>query len=451
MLLRALFRLTVPFAALVLAPLAAQAVEAQRVVSPGGIEAWLVEDHSVPVIALEVGFQGGAALDPEDKPGLANMVSSLLDEGAGDMDSLAFQSRLESLAIGLSFGASQDNFTGSLRTVLDNRDVAFDMMRLALTEPRFDPEPVSRIRAQIQTALSFDEQRPNTIAGRRWNELMFEDHPYGRPVRGTTESVGAITVEDLRSFVKTRLGRDRMKIGVAGAITPEELGPLLDSTFGSLPAETAVPPVPDVTPRQDGTVVVVDKAIPQSVAVFGHQGIDRHDPDFYPAFVVNHILGGGGFTSRLMQEVREKRGLAYSVSSSLGTMDRAAVVTGGVGTNNARMGESLDIIRAEWARMAKEGPTAEELEDAKTYLMGAWPLRFTSTPNVASILASMQLDGYPIDHLQTRNDKVAAVTLEDARRVASTLLHPEALTVVIVGQPEGVQEARREAAENGTR
>lgn len=441
--LRVLFRLVVILPALLLAPLAAQAIEARKVVSPGGIEAWLVEDHSVPVIALSVGFQGGAALDPPDKPGLANMVSGLLDEGAGDMDSLAFQSTLERLAIGLSFTASQDDFTGSLRTVLDNRDTAFTLMRLALTQPRFDAEPVSRIRSQIQTGLSFDLQDPDTIAGRRWNEVMFAPHPYSRPVRGTPESVAAITVEDLKGFVRTRLGRDRMKIGVAGAISAEDLMPLLDATFGGLPAQAAVSPVAGAPLKGDGAVVVVDKDIPQSVAVFGQPGIDRHHPDFYPAFVVNHILGGGGFTSRLMQEVREKRGLAYSVYSSLATLDEAALVIGGVATNNARMKESLDLVRAEWARMAQDGPTEKELEDAKTYLMGAWPLRFTSTPNVAGILASMQLDGYPIDHLQTRNDKVAAVTLEDARRVAATLYDPAKLSIVVVGKPEGVQEAQR--------
>jgi len=444
---RPLFRLIAILPALLLTPLAAHAIEAQRVISPGGIEAWLVEDHSVPVIALEVGFDGGAALDPENKPGLANMVSALLDEGAGDLDSLAFRTKLESLAIGLSFSASQDNFTGSLRTLLDNRDTAFDLMRQALTAPRFDAEPVSRIRSQIQTSLKFDLQDPNTIASRRWNEVVFADHPYSRPTSGTPESVAAITLEDLRAFVPTRLGRDRMKIGVAGAISPDDLKPLLDSTFGGLPAEVSMPPVLAATLHGTGKTVVVEKDIPQSVAVIGHGGIDRHHPDFYPAFVVNHVLGGGGFTSRLMQEVREKRGLAYSVYSGLAAYDHAPLVVGGVGTGNARMKESLDIIRAEWARMAAEGPTAEELEDAKTYLMGAWPLRFTSTPNVAGILASMQLDGYPIDHLQTRNDKVAAVTLEDARRVAASLYKPDALTVVVVGQPDGVQEAARETAE----
>lgn len=440
---RPVFVSVLAVALVVLVPFSALAIKAERVVSDSGIEAWLVEDHSVPVISLEVGWEGGAALDPEDKPGLAYMVSGLLDEGAGDLDSLAFQSKLENLAIGLSFDADQDTFTGSLRTLTENRDTAFDMLRLALTEPRFDPEPVERIRSQILTSLRFDLEDPQTIAARRWNEVVFGDHPYARPVKGWPETIARITVDDLRGFVDSRLTRDRMKIGVAGDITPEELKRLLDQTFAGLPEESELPPVPDATPRT-GQTVVVEKDIPQSVAVFGETGIERHDPDFYPAYVVNYILGGGGFASRLMEEVREKRGLAYSVYSYLYPLDHAPLIVGGVATNNARMKESLDIIRSEWRRMAEHGPTAEELQNAKTYLTGAYPLRFTSSANIASILASLQLDGYPIEHLENRNEKIEAVTLEDAKRVAARMLEPDVLTVVVVGQPQGVQAAQRE-------
>lgn len=416
-------------------------VEAQKVVSPGGIEAWLVEDHSIPVIALNVGWRGGAALDPEGKSGLANMASGLLDEGAGGLDTLAFRTELENLAIGLSFDAGQDNFTGSLKTITENRDRAFELMRLALTEPRFDAEPVERIRSQILTGLTFDQEDPQTIAYRRLSESMFGDHPYARPVKGTLETVPKITVDDLRSFAKTRLTKDRMKIGVAGDITPEQLKPLLDQTFGALPAKSDLPEVPDVKPTL-GQTIVVDKGIPQSVAVFAEDGMERDDPDFYAAYVDNYILGGGGFSSRLMEEVREKKGLAYSVYSYLQPLDHAALIVGGTATNNARMAESLEIIRREWQRMAEHGPTPEELQNAKTYLTGAYPLRFTSTGNIAAILMSMQLDGYPIDHLKTRNEKVEAVTLEDAKRAARTMLEANKLTVVVVGQPEGLQQAK---------
>lgn len=431
-----------PAVVLVLFALPAQAIEARKVVSDGGIEAWLVEDHTIPVITLDVGWRGGAAMDPDGKTGLANMVSGLLDEGAGEMDSLAFRAILENKAIGLSFDAGQDSFSGSLRTLTENKAQAFDLLRQAMTAPRFDDEPVERIRSQIVTGLTLDQEDPQIIARKRWNEIVFGDHPYARPVTGTIESVRGLTKDDLRRFVADALvNDDRMKIGVAGDITAEELKPLLDKTFGALPTDGREVGIPDATPVT-GRTEVVEKGIPQSVAVFGETGLPRDDKDFYAAYVVNYILGGGGFASRLMEEVREKRGLAYSVYSYLYPLDHAALMIGGTATNNARMKESLSVIRDVWAEMAENGPTEQELQDAKTYLTGAYPLRFTSTGNISAILMSMQLDHYPIDHLQTRNDKIEAVTLEDAKRAARRLLDPDALTVVVVGQPDGVEQAK---------
>lgn len=420
----------------------ASAVEAQRVLSDGGIEAWLVEDHSIPVIAMDVAFKGGATLDPEGKSGRAYMVSGLLDEGAGDMDSFAFQTMLENEAIGLGFDASRDSFTASLKTITENKDKAFDVLRLALMEPRFDNEPVSRVRSQILTGLKFDLEDPNTVASRKFNEVLFGDHPYSRPTKGTPESIKDLTVEDFRQFLKSQVTKDRMFIGVAGDISPEELKAVLDDTFGDLPAESDLADAPSVTPTT-GETYVVETNIPQSVALFGHEGLPREHPLFYAAYLNNYILGGGGFVSRLMEEVREKRGLAYGVSSYLYSLDHADLVIGTVATNNAKIGESLDIVRQEWAKMAENGPTAEELANAKTYLTGAWPLRFTSTGNISGILASMQLDGYPIEHLETRNAKVEAVTLEQAKDAAALVLKPDALTTVVVGQPVGVEQTAK--------
>lgn len=423
-------------------PDSAHAVEVQRVVSPGGIEAWLVEDHTNPIISLDLAFRGGAALDPEGKDGLANLASGLIDEGAGDLDSRAFQSKLQDLSIRLSFDAGMDAFTGELMTLTENRDIAFDLLRLALTEPRFDPEPVERIRSQVQAILANDSEDPRDIAGRVFRRLLFPDHPYGREARGRPATVAAITVNDLRRFVERRFARDMLVIGVVGDVTPEELATLLDSTFLALP-ETAAPfEVPDVEPAAAGETVVVEKDVPQSIVVFGHQGIARDDPDFYAAYTVNYILGGGGFASRLYEEVREKRGLAYSVYSYLNTMEHAELVAGGVGTQNERVGESLELIRAEWRRMAEDGPTEKELNDAKTYLTGSFPLRFSSSGRISNMLVGMQLEELGIDYLDRRNDLVEAVTLEDARRVARRLYDPKKLTVVVVGRPEGVTATR---------
>lgn len=425
-----------------LAPLTAGAVEPQRVVSPGGIEAWLIEDRSNPIIALDVGFRGGAVTDPADKAGRARMAAALLDEGAGGLDSQAFQKELADLSIRLSFDAGRDTFTGSLTTLTRNRERAFELLRLALTEPRFDAEPVERIRQQLIVRAKRDAVDPDSVAWSTLTAALYPDHPYGRRTDGTPESLAAIERADLEAFVAERLARDNLYIGVAGDISAAELGPLLDAVFGALPAESAPIAAGAADPAADGGTIVVDKEVPQSVVALGHGGIARDDPDYYTAYAVNYILGGGGFASRLYTEVREARGLAYSVYSYLNPLDRSSLVLGGVATANARVGESLELIRQEWARMAAEGPSAEELADAKTYLTGSFPLRFNSTGALSRILVGMQMEKLGLDYLERRNDYIEAITLEDARRVAAELYKPEALTAVVVGRPDGIEATR---------
>ena len=420
----------------------AAAIEVQRVVSPGGIEAWLVEDHSNPIISLDMTFRGGAALDPVGKEGLANLVSGLIDEGAGDLDSQAFQGQLQDLSIGLSFSAGLDTFSGDLKTLTENRDTAFELLRLALNEARFDAEPVARIRSQILAGLARNSEDPGTIVRRTLNKVLFPEHAYGRPASGTTESVTGLTVEDLRRFTAERFARDVLVVGVVGDITAKELARLLDETFLGLPATAAPVDLADTTPSGEGGVIVVEKDVPQSVVVFGHEGIARADPDYYTAYVVNYILGGGGFSARLYKEIREKRGLAYSVYTYLSPLDHAALVMGGVATQNERVSQSLDLIRAEWRRMAEDGPSEEELRDAKIYLTGSFPLRFSSSGRISGMLIGMQLNHLGIDYLDRRNALIEAVTLDDARRVATRLYDADKLTVIVVGRPEGVTATR---------
>jgi zinc protease len=436
-LLRTLGLLGVLLPAVLAAPeRAAAVVKVQRVTSPGGIVAWLVEDHFVPVVAVKIAFRGGRAVEPDGKEGLAEMVSALQDEGAGELDSQAFQKRLQDLAIGLSFQAGRDIYGGSLKTLTENLDAAFELLRLALTAPRFDAEPVRRIRGQLLAILAREAEDPDVIAGRTFSRAIFPEHAYGREPKGTPETLNGITADDLRGFVARHLARDNLVIGVTGDIDAATLAPLLDATFGGLPEAARVPPLAEATPVAAGRVQVVEKAIPQAVVVFGHAGLKRDDPDYIPAYVLNYILGGGGFTSRLVEEVREKRGLAYSVYSYLQPMDRAALIIGGVATANARVGQSIELIRAEWRRMRDSGPTAEELDSAKTYLTGSYPLRFTKTDRIAAILVGMQLDRLGIDYIERRNGLIEAVTLAGVRRVANRLLDPDALSFTVVGQPE---------------
>ncbi len=423
--------------ALVTAP-PAQAAKVERVVSPGGIEAWLVRDHLNPIVTMRFAFRGGAALDPNGKEGLANMASALLDEGAADLDSKAFQQTLEDNAITLRFDASRDRFGGRLRALTDYRDLAFGLMAKALTQPRFDAEPVERIRAQILATLRHDAEAPKAMASRALMRTMFPDHPYGRPTAGTKESVAGLTADDLRRFAAERLGRDSLVIGVVGDITPEVLAPLLDKTFGGLPAKAKAWNLPAVKAKAAGQVIVIDKDIDQSNILFADAGMRRDDPDFYAAFVMNHVFGGGGFTSRLYNEVREKRGLAYSVYAYLHPMDASALFLGGAGTANARTKETLDLVREEWRKMAEHGVSAEELDAAKRFLIGSFPLRFTSTDRIAGMLVGMQLDALGMDYMERRNGYIESVTVDDIRRVARKLMDSKRLTFVIVGRPEGV-------------
>jgi zinc protease len=424
-------------ALLSLAAPAADAMTIERVISPGGIEAWLVHDSAVPVIAVEFAVPGGADQDPADKPGVANMTASLLDEGAGPFDATTFHNRLERKAIELSFRAGRDFFRGTLRTLKENRDEAFDYLRLALTEPRFDAADVERIRAQIVSRLQRETTNPNDMASRNWWATAFPDHPYGRPVNGTVESLSRITAGDLKSYAKRALARDNLKIAVVGDIDAATAGQLIDRTFGGLPAKSELTPVASVAPQGLGRRIVTPLDVPQAVVNFGTPGIGRSDPDFIAAYIVNHILGGGSFSSRLYREVREKRGLAYGVSDSLVWLNRTALLLGSTATRADATGQTIDIIEHEIRRLAEEGPTEEEFAKAKTYLKGSFALGLDTSNRIAAQLLQMQLDNLGIDYIERRPGLIDAVTLVDAKRVAKRLLEG-GLLITVVGRPEGV-------------
>ena len=429
------------FALLLWAPNAG-AMTIERVASPAGIEAWLVEDHTLPVVAIRFAFPGGAALDPAGKSGLVSLVASLLDEGAGPYDTAAFQTRLEDLVTTLQFHAGRDQLSGGLRTLKRNLGEVEELLRLALTEPRFEPSAIERVRGQIVASLAQQAQNPRALAGRLWMRDAFEDHPYGQNVDGTTESIGAINREDLVGFVADQLRRGGMVIGAVGDLNRDELAAFVDRVFGSLPIGSGAVDVAEARPAEGGALLISRLAVPQSTVAFGQAGLKRSDPDWYAARLLNDIIGGGGFRGRLMKEIREKRGLAYGVSTGLVTFRHAALILGGVATENARVTQSIDLIRGEWRRMREEGPTEAELDEAKGYLIGSFPLSLDSSEKIASLLVEMQLEQLPIDFLEHRAALFAAVTHEDARRVARHLFDPEKLSFVVVGNPADLTPTR---------
>jgi zinc protease len=407
----------------------------ERVTSPSGIEAWLVENHDNPLIAMRFAFRGGSTQDPQGKEGLAYFVTAMMDEGAGELDSVAFQERAQGLAMRLTFDASRDVMLGNLQTLSANKDEVFDLVRLALTAPRFDDDAIERVRAQILAGLKFDENDPGRVASLAWDRLAFQNHPYGQPIKGTKASIAALSRDDLIDYVARVLARDKLVISVVGDIDAETLGKALDHMFGDLPLNSALAPVADAEPPLGPTREIIEMDVPQSVAQFGHRGIGRKDDDFIAAYVLNYIIGGGGFASRLMEEVREKRGLAYSVNSNLYPYQHGAVFVGNVATKNEAVGQSLDVIESELRRLAEQGPTAEELASAKSHLTGAYALRFESSSGIANQLLWIQIEDLGIDYVNQRNQQIEAVTLKDIKRVAKRLIEADRLITTIVGKP----------------
>ena len=427
----------------VLVPRLALAIDIQEVVTPGGIVVWLVEEHTVPIIAVDVVFRGGAALDPEGQEGLANMVSGLLDEGAGPYDSQTFQTRLDERAIHMGFSAGRDRLGASLATLSDQADEAFRLFGLALREARFDADAVARIRRQILAALARRAEDPNAIAGRAWFKSVYPDHPYGRPTSGSAETVAKLTVGDLRRFVSDRIAKDNMVIAVVGDIDAERLGTLLDRALEGLPDQAQPVAVPKAVAAAGGALTVIRRVLPQSVIIFGHDGLRRDDPDWYASLVLNYILGGGGFSSRLVAEVREKRGLAYSVSTGFSPFTEGGLFIGSAGTRNDRVAETVAVIKAEIARLRDGGVSDRELADAKTYLTGSYPLSFSSSGAIAGQLVGIQFAQLGLNYVSRRNSYIEAVSKQQIARVAQRLLHPERLRWVIVGDPKGLDEGAK--------
>ena len=426
------------FAALALVAAApASAMTIEKIVSPSDITAWLVREHTVPLIALNYAFHGGSVQDEAAKAGTANLAADLLDEGAGNLDAKTFHDRLENHAIEMRFQVARDYFHGSLRTLSEHRDEAFDLLHLALGAPRFDADAIERVRGQMLAILRRESTNPNSLASRRWWATAFPDHPYGRESQGTLDSVQRIAADDLRDYVHRVFARDELTVSIVGDIDAKTAGELIDRAFGGLPAKGDLKPVASANPAGLGRRIVINLDVPQAVVTFGGPGLARHDPDFMAGYIDNHILGGGTFSSRLYREVREKRGLAYGVSDQLVWFRRAAVILGGTATRSDRTADALAIVESETKRMADNGPTADELAAAKAYLKGAYALSLDSSGNIAAQLTQIQLDNLGIDYIQRRGALIDAVTIDDAKRVAKRL-YGSGMLVTVVGRPKGL-------------
>lgn len=423
----------IPAVLIFLAPLHAHAIDIRQVETGLGLKALLVEDHALPIITLSFAFQGGSSQDPEGKSGALNLMSALLDEGAGPYEAEVFQDRLEDIATRLSFSAGRDHLFGSLRTLRGNADEAFEMLRLAIYEPRFDQKPLERIRDQILSGIRSEKNNPNALASKAMRELIYpQGHAYRRTGQGTEESLASLSVADLKAIKARVMAQDNLVISVVGDISEADLKARLDGLFGQLPQKADLREISFVEPRL-GETKAIDINRPQTQFTFVGKGIARDDPDYFAAYLVNQILGGSGLTSRLSNEVREKRGLAYGISTGLSNSQYASLFTGSVATRSDFADETLKVLKNELQRMADDGPTPEELALAKSYTIGVYALNFDGSFDIASTLTGLQIENLPADYIKTRAASINGVTLEDAKAAAKRLLGDNAYALVRLG------------------
>ncbi len=436
-----------------IAPLAACAAEEatadkfidiQEVTSKSGITAWLVEDHTLPIISMNFAFKNaGAKQDSADKQGLAQLASNTMDEGAGQYDSETFQQMLADNSISLSFGSGRDDFSGSLKTLSRKKDIAFELLELALTQPRFDAEPLERMRQSNLARIQRSRGKPGWMSARLMNDVAYQGHPYAQNSGGTLTTMSNITEDDLRAFIAKRLAQDNLVISVVGDISAEELSATLDRVFGELPKTSNLATIQNLTLQNEGATILYEQDIPQTIISMAQNGIARDDPDYYTAAIMNYILGSSGFGSRLMEEIREKRGLTYGIYSDLELSDHINTVSVSTSTKNETAAELIDIVKQEWQKMKTEAVTDDELADAKSYLIGSMPLALSSTDNISSLLLGLALDDLPLDYLDQRAGKINAVTKEEISRVAAKLLTPEKILTVLVGKPENITPTKK--------
>ncbi|HEY4940259.1 MAG TPA: pitrilysin family protein [Rhizomicrobium sp.] len=409
------------------------AASAPRALDIGaGEQVWFEEDHTVPMVAVSISLPAGSVYDPADKPGLAAFAAYMLNEGAGDIRSEAFQAALANRAIQLSMSPDRDGLVLSLTALSAQVKDAFALLALALRRPRFDADAIDRVRAQMLQSIAQDSSDPAAVAVNRFYQVYFAGHPYAHPVGGTAAGLNAINAADLKAFARTHWVRGGVRIAVSGDIDAAALTAFLKAAFDPLPGQAPAPPPPVLHAGAPGEIVVA-MPVPQPTAIFGLAGLARSDPDYLAGYVANHIVGGGGFSSRLTDEVREKRGLTYGISTGFSDYHGGGLVLGQVATKEESMNLSLAVVREVLASYAARGPTAAELADAKTYLTGSYPLAFASNAGIAAQLNSFQRSGLPIEYVARRNGLINALTLDDVRRAAARLFNPQRMTVVVGG------------------
>ena len=407
-------------------------------------KAWLVNDKNLPIIALKLAFKAGSGIDFEGKKGTANLTASLLNEGAGDYSAKEFKKILADNSITLNFSVSHDNFYIDLYTLKENLNLSFQLLDLALTKPTFKLEEINRIKSNIKLVLEQSFKDPDEIGSRLFREILFDGHPYEYDTLGTLEDIDKIDKEDLVNFLDNNLRINNLYVAASGDISEFELKKYLKKYLKKFDKKNkTIFTIPVHKKRIEPKIFLHKKDLRQSSIIFAGEGVSRNDPYFYTAYVMNYILGGGGFFSRLTTEIRKKKGLVYSVYSYLYRYDKYNFFSGGAETSNENVDKVIKIIKEEIMKVKKEGVSEEELKNAKNYLINSYVLRLDSNKKVASILLNTQMDGLSTDFFEKRNDYINSVSLKDIKKIASRILDENQIFFLVIGEPSNLKNINK--------
>lgn len=417
------------------APLQAAEITPHRFVAPNGLTVLVVEQHALPIVQLQALVKTGSVQDPPEKAGLANLVASLLDEGTATRNATQLAEQIEFVGGALEAKAAHDFTTASARVLAKDVELGFELLADIVIRPSFPEPELQRVRKLILGEIIAQQDDPGVVAGKAFSRLVFDGHPYRWPVNGTEDTLPSISRADVQAFHAREYLPNQTIVAVVGDVTVEQARSLIDKYFGAwpkgpAPARAAVSPAAIDKP----VVELIDKELTQTTLVLGHVGISRTNPDFYAVTVMNYILGAGGFSSRLMDSIRDRQGLAYGVMSQFEPRAVAGPFLVSLQTRNATANQALTGVLKELNGMKAAPVSAKELAEAKAYLVGSFPMRFDTTHKLAEVLCQVEFFGLGLDYFTRYPSWIAKVTADDVLRVAKQYLHPDRYALVAVGK-----------------
>jgi len=417
----------------------AGALDVRREVLPNGLTLLVYERHNLPVVQVSVGIDAGTIHEPKEKAGLSNLVATLLTHGTSKRTAEEISEEIEFVGGSLSASGGRDYITVGLSVLKKDINLGFDLLSDVILNPVFPEDEISKEKELIKASLKSQEEDPVFIASREFKRALFGEHPYGRLITGTAGTIDRISRDDLIDFHRRFYLPGNTIMAVVGDITYGEVRDLIDRYFKDWGGKNQSRPLlEDLKPLRGIRLIEIDRDLTQATVIIGHLGVKRSNPDYYAISVMNYILGGGGFASRLMQNIREERGLVYDIYSLFSADKYGGYFRVVFQTKNESADLAIREVFKEIRRIREEPVTEKELQDAKAFLIGSFPLRIETSARIASFLVAVEYYGLGVDYMEKYREYIGSVSRDDVLRVAKRYLDPENILLVVVGKEEKI-------------